>query len=168
MPLIQLMFTIKEDLPKIIELENHPDNTKYIGAYSTERHFHVIENPDEIHLTFKENGKFIGYAILKGLDNPNDVIELKRMTIAEKGKGFGRAAFKAIKKYCFEKLNCHRLWLDVFDFNERARHLYRTEGFKEEGTIRECIKRTDGYYNLVLMAILKQEYETQQSKNKAN
>jgi len=64
-----------------------------------------------------------------------------------------------VKKYCFEKLNCHRLWLDVFDFNSRARHLYKSEGFTEEGLIRECIKREDGYKNLVLMSILKQEYE---------
>ena len=157
---LELKLTLKEELRNILEIEKHPDNLQFIGAYSMERHREVIENSDELHLTFKDQGKLIGYAILQGLENPNDVIEFKRITIAEKGKGYGRAALKAVKKYCFEKLNCHRLWLDVFDFNSRARHLYKSEGFKEEGLIRECIKREDGYKNLVLMSILKQEYES--------
>ena len=137
---IQLCLTIKDDLPRVLEIENHLENTQFIGAYSMERHQQVIENADELHLTFKDGESIIGYAILQGLENQNDVIEFKRITIAEKGKGYGRAAVKAVKKYCFETLNCHRLWLDVFDFNVRARHLYRSEGFKEEGVIRECIK----------------------------
>ena len=159
MATLQLSLTIREDLPKIIEIENHPDNMQFIGTYSLERHQKVIESADELHLTFKDLGKLIGYAILQGLENSNRAIEFKRIVIAKKGKGYGRAALKAVKKYCFEELNCHRLWLDVFDFNRRARHLYRSEGFKEEGVLRECIKTKDGYKNLVLMAILKPEYE---------
>ena len=141
--------------------KNEPENMTFIGAYSFESHQQVIDNKDELHLTFATNERLIGYAILMGLENPNNAIELKRITIAEKGKGYGRAALKLIKNYCFEQLKCHRLWLDVFDFNERARHLYRSEGFVEEGIIRECIKREDGYKNLVLMSVLKQEYEDQ-------
>lgn len=159
MPNLQLTHTTSKELPKIVKLENQPENLQFIGSYSVAGHQAVIDNADEIHLTFKDEEKFIGYAILKGLKNPNDAIELKRIVIAEKGKGYGRSAMKVMKKYCFEKLECHRLWLDVFDFNERAHHLYRSEGFKEEGIIRECIKRKDGYKNLVLMAILKPEYE---------
>ena len=165
MTILQLMLTIKEDLPNIIEIENHQDNSRFIGAYPLERHYEVIENPDELHLTFKDQEKIIGYAILLGLTNPNNAIEFKRIAIAEKGKGYGRAAVKAVKKYCFEKLNCHRLWLDVFEFNTRALYLYKSEGFKEEGLLRECIKMDDGYKNLILMSLLKPEYEALKPKN---
>ena len=158
---LELNLTTKEDLPYILEIENQAENRPFIGAYSMDRHRGVIENSDELHLTFKDQGKLIGYAILQGLDNQNNVIEFKRITIVEKGKGYGRAALKEVKKYCFEKLNCHRLWLDVFDFNTRARHLYKSEGFTEEGLIRECIKTEDGYQNLFLMSILKHEYEAE-------
>ena len=162
--MLQLKFTKKADLQIVLKIENDVEIAAFIGAYSLERHQQVIDSKDELHLTFAANEKLIGYAILMGLENPNDCIELKRITIAEKGKGYGRAALKLIKKYCFEKLSCHRLWLDVFDFNERARHLYRSEGFVEEGIIRESIKREDGYKNLVLMSILKPEYNLQIKK----
>ena len=156
---LRLFLTTNKDLPKVLEIENASENKPFIGAFSLERHQQVIEQADELHLCFKMHEKLIGYAILQGLKNSNDAIELKRITITEKGKGHGRSALQLIKLYCFEELNCHRLWLDVFDFNERALHLYRSEGFIEEGIIRECIKREDGFKNLVLMSILKPEYE---------
>ena len=114
---LELNLTTKEDLQSVLKIENQAENVPFIGAYTMERHREVIDNSDELHLAFKDQGRLIGYAILQGLDNPNDAIEFKRITIAEKGKGYGRAAIKGVKEYCFEKLNCHCLWLDVFDFN---------------------------------------------------
>ena len=79
--------------------------------------------------------------------------------IKEKGKGYGKLAIKEIKKYCFEKLLCHRLWLDVFEFNQRAIHVYKKLGFHREGVLRECILTSQGYKSLVVMSLLKKEYD---------
>jgi diamine N-acetyltransferase len=52
------------------------------------------------------------------------------------------------------------LWLDVKDFNHRARTLYASEGFVVEGTLRECLKADDGSFeSLVVMSLLKREYQ---------
>lgn len=92
--------------------------------------------------------------ILAGLTNENKSIEFKRIVISKKGKGYGRKALNKIKHYCFYKLHCHRLWLDVLETNERARYLYQSEGFKEEGVLRDCIFKDGNYKNLVIMSLL--------------
>jgi RimJ/RimL family protein N-acetyltransferase len=52
------------------------------------------------------------------------------------------------------------LWLDVFEHNARARHVYRSVGFVEEGVLRECVKQQERYASLVVMSILENEYRT--------
>ena len=44
----------------------------------------------------------------------------------------------------------HRLWLDVMDHNPRARHLYASEGFTHEGTLREALFREGRFVSLHL------------------
>jgi diamine N-acetyltransferase len=59
---------------------------------------------------------------------------------------------------CFGDLGANRLWLDVFDDNERARRAYRAVGFREEGILREAARRQDGSLgSLVVMAMLARE-----------
>ena len=77
--------------------------------------------------------------------------------IAEPGQGVGRRALQAVIQKVFRELRAHRLWLDVFEDNNRARHVYRYLGFVEEGTLRECIKRGEAYRSLVVMSLLETE-----------
>jgi RimJ/RimL family protein N-acetyltransferase len=65
-----------------------------------------------------------------------------------------------VKKIAFEKLAAHRLWLDVRQKNERAYNLYRSEGFVEEGILRECILYNGNYESLIIMSILKDEFDS--------
>ena len=53
--------------------------------------------------------------------------------MTEKGRGHGRAALRLAIELAFEEHGAHRLWLDVKPHNERARALYRSAGFVEEG-----------------------------------
>jgi len=157
--MIHLQKTKPEDLTVVMEMENHADNRDFVTQNSLERHLAIIAGPDEEHLkVMDENNKTIGYVILVGLENPNKIIELRRLVITEKGKGYGRQTLRLIKKYCFEQLGTHRLFLDVVEDNLRAQHLYRSEGFVLEGLMREAHKTKDGYKNLLLLSILEQEY----------
>jgi RimJ/RimL family protein N-acetyltransferase len=81
-----------------------------------------------------------------------------RIVVTDKGKGYGRAAVDAIKRYTFDTLSAHRLWLDVKEHNTRARAVYEKEDFRYEGTLRECLKGPAGFESLVVMSMLEQEY----------
>jgi RimJ/RimL family protein N-acetyltransferase len=59
----------------------------------------------------------------------------------------------------FRDLSAHRFWLDVKTLNERAYQLYRSEGFVEEGRLRESVRAGDGYDSLIVMSMLDREYD---------
>ena len=155
---IRLISTIPSDIDKIIEFEN--SNKLFVCQYSKDKHIALLNDKDCLHLSIKrlDNDKLIGHMILFGLSNNNKVLEFRRITINEKGLGFGREAVKLLKRLCFEKLKFHRLWLDVYDDNDRAIKLYESEGFIKEGTLRENFKTENGYRSQRIYSILENEY----------
>ena len=128
------------DLDGIITLEQDPDNKSYICPYSLSRHQQVIQREDEHHIkvTDQEN-KLVGFMILANTEKETSTIELRRIVIQDKGKGYGRQCMEWVKTFAFNELGAHRLWLDVFTDNRRACHLYESVGFQYEGTKRETV-----------------------------
>lgn len=144
----------------IEEVQHDHQKRRYVYLWSRERHLKSIEMKDELHLIIRASNstEIIGYVILSGLEGKDDVISLDRIALKHKGKGYGRKCVRLIKELCFNKLNCNRLWLDVFEYNERAIKLYISEGFTHEGTLRKCKKHNNQYYSLNIMSILREEY----------
>jgi RimJ/RimL family protein N-acetyltransferase len=56
-------------------------------------------------------------------------VELKRIVIAERGKGLGKEAMYLSQKFAFEVLERNRLYLGTKPENLRAQHLYHATGF---------------------------------------
>jgi RimJ/RimL family protein N-acetyltransferase len=84
------------------------------------------------------------------------------VAIGEKGywsKGYGADAIRLILRFAFEQMNLNRVELGTFDFNERAQACYRKCGFVEEGRRRQD-RFVDGtYHDLLIMGILRSEWE---------
>ena len=161
---IRLRRTTEADLDFVLGAEQAAENRQFVGAWTRRQHrATAIDSACAAHFIIETvaDGEPVGYAILSGLENTDESIELKRLVITAKNKGYGRAALRAIKKTAFEQINAHRLWLDVKEHNKRARHLYETEGFVREGVLRECLKTENGYESLVVMSMLRGEYESQ-------
>ena len=93
-----------------------------------------------------------------GIAGHDKSLELRRITVNQKGLGFGRESLQLLKKLCFRKLNCHRLWLDVYDDNTRAIKFYESEGFIKEGVLRENTKTKKGFRSRRIYAMLENEY----------
>jgi RimJ/RimL family protein N-acetyltransferase len=56
--------------------------------------------------------------------------------------------------YGFEELGLHRISLEVYSFNPRARHVYDKVGFVAEGVLRDALRWGDGWVDATLMSIL--------------
>ena len=156
---IQILHTEPQDISFVLQVEMEQENAQYVGQWSFEQHMNALGDIDILHLLVKNMaGKNVGYMILKGMTDPNDSIEFMRVVVTEKGLGYGKNVLSLIKKWCFEVRHAHRLWLDVRENNDRAQHVYESQGFKREGILRECVKMENHYESLVVMAMLAQEY----------
>jgi diamine N-acetyltransferase len=106
-----------------------------------------------------ESDVAIGYVIVYGLTDPNQNLCIQRIVITQKGKGYGKATLRLIQELAFGTWNAHRLWLDVKDFNDRARHVYESVGFQFEGILRDVVKVEDRFESYAILSILKPEYK---------
>ncbi len=74
------------------------------------------------------------------------------------GRGYGSDAMRVLMRIGFDKLNLHRLWLHVYDFNQRAIASYEKCGFKREGVLRKERFHKGSYCDTIVMGILADEY----------
>jgi RimJ/RimL family protein N-acetyltransferase len=158
--LIRIRKTLENDIPFVLQQEAHPDNAPFVGQWTEPQHRAALQDPDCGHwiIEVRGTGKPAGYVILRGLQNPHSSMEFMRIVISEKKNGLGRETLRLVKRIAFEQLQTHRLWLDVRDFNVRAQNLYRSEGFVQEGVLRECRKQEDRYSSLIVMSMLEPEW----------
>jgi len=73
-------------------------------------------------------GQSVGFIDFRDMLHETQV-ELKRIVITERGKGYGKEAMHLSQKFAFEVLNRDRLYLGTKVNNARAIHLYHTTGF---------------------------------------
>ncbi len=145
------------DIEQIIATEQKYQ--EFIGQWSFEQHKSALLDEDTAHVVFyDEQHDYIGYAIIKDLTNANKSIELMRIAINQPNNGYGKMAIGLMLDWCFGELHAHRVWLDLREHNERARKVYNSIGFRQEGLLRDCIFTNDGYESLVIMSILESEY----------
>ncbi len=150
--------TSPEDLDMVLSIEQDEDNIRWICAYSRVRHLQVIESKHEFHFVIESEGIIVGFIILSITEKEHDSIEFRRIAIKDKGLGIGRKTVQWIKEWAFKKMGAHRLWLDVFTDNDRARSLYLSEGFVAEGVRRESYLTDGQRRSQMIMSILQQEY----------
>ena len=148
-----------DDLSFVFEAESAPANRRYVIPWTREQHEAAVEDPNLQHWIVKGGDRPLGYIILAGLQNPNQSIEMRRIVITEKGQGFGRRAIKLAIGYIFDELKAHRFWVEVKDFDVRTLHLYRSLGFFEEGKLRDSYRGANGFESLVILSMLRSEYE---------
>jgi diamine N-acetyltransferase len=158
---VALRPTTTADLDFVLAAEANPENRRFVLQWTREQHITAITSTAFAHHIIQDaaTGRAVGYAILLGLDGPHRNIEFRRLVITEKGCGYGRGAVRAIKHLAFQRLGAHRLWLDVKDFNERARRLYESEGFTVEGLLRDCYFDESGFESVYIMSLLESEYQ---------
>jgi len=149
---MELRETTVGDVEAVLALEADPGIARFIEAWPPETHLASLGDPNLAHLQLVEDGQRVGFAILAGLRDPNDCVELRRIVVSPPGQGLGHSALALILDHAFDKVGAHRLWLDVKPDNARARHLYAALGFEEEGVMRDALRTEAGYEPLIVMA----------------
>lgn len=158
---VRLRPTMLSDLDYVTSVEEDQHNRPFITPWERTQHEGAVRFPDFRHFIVEAGTGIepVGFVILQGCRNPNASVELKRIVLQTKGLGLGRACVRLLKQMAFRDLKAHRFWLDVKTLNTRALALYASEGFVEEGRLRESVRAGDGWDSLVVMSMLDREYQ---------
>mgnify|MGYP002397667704 FL=1 len=152
------------DLDYVQQVETDSHNLPFITPWERTQHEGAVRFPDFRHFVVEAGADYerAGFVILQGCRSPHRSVELKRIVLQPKGQGYGRACVRLLKRIAFRDLHAHRFWLDVKSLNKRALALYASEGFVEEGRLRESVRVSgdlaDGWDTLVVMSMLDREY----------
>ncbi len=169
--LVNLRAVEKKDLEEIMKWVNDREVTKYLSAFlypvsrAEEEKFlerAMSHNDTEKNLVMEtKEGDYIGQISLHKIDWKNRNAELG-IVIGNKeywGKGYGTDAIKILLNHAFNQMNLYKVYLRVFDYNQRAIRCYEKCGFKEEGRVSKGQFYDGKYYDIILMGILKDEFE---------
>jgi len=158
---LQLRRAEEADLTYILQLQQKSENRPHIVPYGEEAQLSALKkNGNTMNLVVEEKADAtpVGYLFLDRLKDPFGEVEWTHVIIDKKGVGYGRETLKLLKKWSFGVKKYHRAYIDCKEENERALHLYESEGLVREGVKREYLFYDGKYENLVLLGILEREY----------
>jgi diamine N-acetyltransferase len=75
-------------------------------------------------------------------------------------QGIGTQVMRMLLKHGFETLNLNRIFLRVYENNTRAIRSYERAGFIHEGRMRQAMYKHGSFIDVLLMSVLRQEWET--------
>lgn len=166
---LQLRELQRKDLIEINKMRNNKNiidnlgaNFRYINQEVDERWFdnYMNNRSNVVRCSIVNNEKFAGLVTLSDIDHLNQTACFHIMIREEcQNAGIGSFAIKKILCHAFNNLNLNRIELEVLSNNLRAVHVYEKNGFKKEGVRRQAIYKNGKYVDLIIMSILKKEYE---------
>lgn len=107
-----------------------------------------------------DDSSLIGYMALRGIFwQARHCSLVIGIDPAMRGRGYGSDALRVSLKYAFLEMNLNRVGLEVMSYNQAGIRAYTKVGFKHEGKQRAFGYRDGVYYDLVLMSILRSEWE---------
>jgi len=168
---VRLRPITEADLPNYVRWFNDPEVTDFLMrepgmTLEQEREwFQRISSPDYLSLilAIEVNRRHIGGT---GLHMHDDGFSANfGIHIGEKScwrKGYGTAATREMLRIGFEERDLHRIQLEAWAANPRAIRCYEKCGFRHEALRRHAWRKGDQWRDVVLMAILREQWEASQ------
>ncbi|MDP9863182.1 MULTISPECIES: GNAT family N-acetyltransferase [Streptosporangium] len=154
-----------EHVDGLWELVNDPETTRLTGTHGKIDYAAAevwygsrAAHDDRLDLAIcaAEDGAYVGEIVLNELDTHNLSCNLRIALVGPRafGKGYGTEAIRLVLDHVFTTTELHRVSLEVFDFNDRAVHVYRKAGFVEEGVRRDALRWDGGWHHSIMMSVL--------------
>jgi RimJ/RimL family protein N-acetyltransferase len=116
-----------------------------VSVSDSERHFAIERKEDRAH---------IGNASIHDIDWVSRTAAFG-LFVGEPSawnRGFGTDAIRTLVRFAFEEMNLRKLNIDVFDYNDRAKHVLEAQGFVQEGRLRQQFYREGAYHDIVILS----------------
>jgi RimJ/RimL family protein N-acetyltransferase len=159
----------EDDAAGIAEIIEDPDVIRFTFESSTEltperlRSWYGSRSAQadrlDLAVTDRATGELVGEVVLHDWDPAGRSCVFRTLIGPRgRGKGIGTEATRLIVGHGFEQLGLHRIALELYSHNHRARRVYEKVGFVEEGIRREVELREGVWVDETLMAILDHEW----------
>ena len=171
--LVRLRAYEKSDLDAVMKWITDEEVTDFLGSgmltyplssIAEEKFIEAAAKPSDTEKTFVIEAlaerKYIGAITFHAINWINRSAGIG-IVIGDKsfwGRGYGTDAMRVMMRLGFDKMNLHRLWLHVYDYNQRAIASYDKCGFKREGLLRQDRFYRGRYHDTIVMSILADEY----------
>ncbi|HTI24503.1 MAG TPA: GNAT family protein [Kutzneria sp.] len=116
----------------------------------------------------RASGRYVGEVVLNELDPNNNSCSF-RIALGATGqnRGLGTEATRLVLGYAFERVGLHRISLEVYSFNSRARRVYEKVGFQAEGVLRDALLWEGQRFDAHVMSILAHEWAEHRGRPEA-
>jgi RimJ/RimL family protein N-acetyltransferase len=125
----------RADFGFIRSLAQRPDYAPFITDEDDSRLTFYASDPAHRLLIAETGGHAQGFALYAEIGDPSGRVELRRLGLAETGKGRGLAFVRLLTAYGFETLGARKVWLDASGENLRAQKVYDRAGYRLEGRL---------------------------------
>lgn len=152
----------REDAERCYRWMNDPSivrtlKTRYPIAFQNEmewleRAMHPSSNDRHFAIERKDDRTHIGNASIHEIDWVSRTAAFG-LFIGEPSawnRGFGSDAVSTLVRFAFEEMNLQKLRINVFEYNDRAKHVLETHGFVQEGRLRREFYREGSYHDILV------------------
>jgi diamine N-acetyltransferase len=172
---VRLRAIERKDLPLFVAWLNDQDVRENISVYiplsntQEEEWFNAMlkrpleEQPLTIEVLLGEEWCVVGNTGLFKIDLHNRSAEIG-IFIGDKqywGQGYGVDAMCLMLQHGFNNLNLNRIYLKVYETNQRGIRCYEKSGFVLEGRLRQAQFLNGKYIDMLLMSVIKDEWQNQ-------
>lgn len=121
----------------------------------------AIESEKELYfiVVVKETDQAIGYVRINWIDETKRFAWLRFALGEQRGRGYAKDALKALVAHLFAG-GVHRIEVEVYEFNERSLGLLESLDFKREGRKREAHFDSNRYVDVVVLGLLKKDFQS--------
>ncbi len=110
-------------------------------------------------IQLKDTAQLIGAAELRAIDTEHAHAELSAWIGVEWwGQGFASEAARAVVGFGFQDLNLNRIHAYHMVRNPASGRVLEKIGMRREGVLRQCVQKWGVFEDVVLMAILRQDW----------
>lgn len=121
------------DADFISKTEQNSDNSPWVANWPLFLRIMKFGDEDFLQTIIETNdGCPVGFIIFRDMLNKSTQIELKRIAVTEKGKGYGKEALQLSWKLAFDIFKSKKLYLHTKIENIRAQNIYKHVGFIAE------------------------------------
>ncbi|CAA9228598.1 MAG: Acetyltransferase, GNAT family [uncultured Corynebacteriales bacterium] len=156
------------DAPGLVELLHDPEVRRLTGtpgrprpgtlqrAEQWYRDCASAEDRLDLAIVERAGGTYVGEVALADLDAGNRSCSFRISLVGPRafGRGYGSEATRLTLGHAFDTVGLHRVELEVYESNPRARHVYERAGFVHEGTKREALHQDGAWIDAHQLAVL--------------